>query len=635
MPKDSLKSLLKMFSYFFDKREISNFYRSQYVTNERFKDIYQSSFDVYESFHLNKRLLVWKEQSEPYVYTMHFVSTFQDMKQVKIYKNNQLIYTEEYSFDEHNSFFEYSYNYDTRNDIEVINDENDELDIEVIHDLIPQDEFIITVETYDEYIISKGFPENDDQLGNIFDHDVSLDELGAQNNIPRKTYVVTEDYDNTEPTWNDRLSEDDYHYMKRIIEYNLRLHNTPAPILELWKLYGVEANMLNRERLLLKMFDATKHPHHYNDDGEIVVDEWQPKAWEHKDKFCDEKNLLGEFFFVSADTVQPVKKQPVYFTFEFMNSLADILADDDYVVDIYLNGIFIENCVDLRWKCDASLLDEFGENIFTFVGMRKDNVIDTIEIAITVRGCNTADIYVNPASTKNVEDGSKENPFKTLEAGIAAVTGVKNLIAIFGEINTEGNIPIKENCTILGCNNAKIINTKNSVFFKVPQNVKITTQDITYVTDHFTGVTDTMIWTNENPKILTELAIAYNLNYAILINDLMAEKFVKNLQFNQDTGILSWTEYDLSEIKKLSDLAGVVTNLRVEGTDVWFTESEIIGKTIDELEGHWVYFENRKELVNMDHSLTFNSNTGKLSFIEIPESEIVYDAKLHNIMGAD
>ena len=34
-----------------------------------------------------------------------------------------------------------------------------------------------------------GFPENDEPMGNEFDHDESLDEFGALNQIPRKIYI--------------------------------------------------------------------------------------------------------------------------------------------------------------------------------------------------------------------------------------------------------------------------------------------------------------------------------------------------------------------------------------------------------------------------------------------------------------
>ena len=71
--KDSLKNLMNLFPWFFDKSETSNFYKSQDVTNRRFQELSNDLFKIYESFHLNKRVLIWKDQVESYVYTINFV----------------------------------------------------------------------------------------------------------------------------------------------------------------------------------------------------------------------------------------------------------------------------------------------------------------------------------------------------------------------------------------------------------------------------------------------------------------------------------------------------------------------------------------------------------------------------------
>ena len=264
MPKDSLKKLLQKFPYFLDKSVGSNLYKSQSVTNEQFQDIYQSLFDVIESFHINKKVLIWKEQNEPYLYTIYFIARYPNLKSVKIFKNNNLIHTEEYLNTDEITTFYYFYEGDTQNNIldiigEEYEEENEELSDGVEAEIIPLDTFYIEIETYNEIIIRKGFPENDKKQNDIYDHDYSLDEIGSLNNIPRKEYIVTDDYKHTEPPYNNRLTEDDYHYMNRIINYNILAQTVPLPVAEIWKLYGIEATMLNRERLLLKMFDVSKH----------------------------------------------------------------------------------------------------------------------------------------------------------------------------------------------------------------------------------------------------------------------------------------------------------------------------------------------------------------------------------------
>ena len=99
MVKHSLWKLLKKYPYFLDKRKGSNLYKVTKVYNSLFKDLYNSLFHIYESFHLNKRLLTWKTQNKPYVYTIHFRCGYANIKLIKIYKNDILIHQEEFSED--------------------------------------------------------------------------------------------------------------------------------------------------------------------------------------------------------------------------------------------------------------------------------------------------------------------------------------------------------------------------------------------------------------------------------------------------------------------------------------------------------------------------------------------------------
>ena len=70
--KNSMQSLIKMFPHFFDKSETSNFFKSQSVTNNLLKGIFQSISDVSDSLRLRKRCCIWKEQSVPYDYVINF-----------------------------------------------------------------------------------------------------------------------------------------------------------------------------------------------------------------------------------------------------------------------------------------------------------------------------------------------------------------------------------------------------------------------------------------------------------------------------------------------------------------------------------------------------------------------------------
>ena len=304
-----------MFPYLFDKDSASNFYKSQDVTNNRFKDLYNDLFRVKESFRLNKRLMIWKEQTVPYVYTINFVTSFPNLKTVKIYKDDNLVHNEDFA-DNGTSLCEYHYSYDARNELLFTNPDDEDSDVVVVSDEVqslldkllfwridvddlnfdvnvngcfshlksvtlykndtviytnsyedsadetvveysyrntitnlgvtdedeenntPDDvfyievelwdiedvltkylpeieasyitssRFLVEVETYDEYHLFKGWPENDTIQEDHYDHDESLDSFGAQNRIPRKTYIQIDtlgDYYTSEPPFNNDL----------------------------------------------------------------------------------------------------------------------------------------------------------------------------------------------------------------------------------------------------------------------------------------------------------------------------------------------------------------------------------------------------------------------------------------------
>ncbi len=468
MTKDSLKNLLNMFPYFLDKREISNFYKSQNVTNHRFQDLYQSLFEIHESFHLQKRCLIWKEQNVAYDYFIHFFASYPHLKSVKCYKNDNLLYIEEYNYDDNVDSFIYVYDSTMENaNLGLIlnenTEDNDEIESETMSyekPIIPVDQFSIKVETYDEIIIEKGFPENDTILGDIYDHDISLDRFGKINNIPRKEYIETTKYATTEPPYNNRLTEDDYHYMNRIIEYTLRIHDTPLPVLEIWKLYGVKTSMMNRERFLLKVFDEEKHD-----------PDWTPKKWEHKDKFCQSEKDYGTYFFAIPSTNLPKKGSPIKFTLKLLNSLAEELTKN-YTVNIYLNDILLEEeYSESTFDVDANLLDEYNVNVFRFVpSIGNEEIID-----INVRGCNNADFYVDGDLGNDVTgDGSKENPFESLSKALTKVTDVRNMIVVRNNVIIRDATIVNNNCTILGCGNAVIENDISNKFFHIVGNKNLT-----------------------------------------------------------------------------------------------------------------------------------------------------------------
>ena len=456
--KDSLKSLLNKFPYFLDKNPDSNFYKTASVINDVFKDFRQELFNAHLSHRLSKQILVWKEQEEDYNFTMKFYVHLQYLKKVNVYKNSELIYTESYSYDEAVDTFFYSYD-----------DSSDKV--------IPSDKYYVAVETFEEYILRKGFPENDTSKGNIYDHDPSLDEWGALYDIPRKSYVYPRDvnYGNTEPPYNNRKTEDDYHYMNRILGYIAHMQDTPLPVLEIWKLYGIpleEIELINRERYLCKMFSSERHG----------GDEWVPQPWEHKDPMaCFWPEPI--FFFVNVDNNSPIYGQTVNFTFSFLDMYGESKGTG-YTVDAYLDDVLISTGLDPtgKFSYDTTGADDTYPLVFKFIANPIDERYDVLEsddLFVTIKGCSSADWYV--ATTGNDSNpGTIDSPFKTVRKALRMVEGSKNTVVL-----KEGTFPITgiqvidDSTSIISCQGATIENSVDQNFFKITQGCSLYLAGIT------------------------------------------------------------------------------------------------------------------------------------------------------------
>ena len=505
--KDSLRWFLGKFPFFLDKNAGSNFYRSSSVINDSFKDFRQDLFNTHLGHRLDKRVLLWKEQEDEYDYTMNFFVHLPYLKMVNVYEEDELIYTESYGYEDEVDTFLYSYDASSNN-------------------VIPLVKYRVTVETWDEYVMSKGFPENDEAVGDIFDHDKSLDELGALYDIPRKRYVYTEStsYGETEPPYNNRLSEDDYHYMNRILGYINHMLDTPLPVLEVWKLFGIpldQISLINRERYLCKMYSSVKH------DG----DNWTPKPWEHKDTMsCFWPEPV--FFFVEVDNHSPVYGQSIQFTFTFL----DMYGDDkgkDYLIDVYLDDELIETDVDPLdvYKFSTKGVDDTYPLVFKFIAKPLDTryeVLESDEIIITVKGCNTADWYVAVDGNDN-NAGTKDNPFRTLPKALSMVEGSKNVVVL-----KNGTFPINSMQTIdtptsiISCQGAVIRDDNHYDFFNILQDCSLYLMGITlkhkccemYGVDHSfvnKNLTQNPVYLRINPELMCKPPVD------VRIDDVMTE----------------------------------------------------------------------------------------------------------------
>ena len=531
MVYSSMEKLLKLFPYFLKKSSDSNFYKSEYVFNEQFKEIYNDLFQVYESFHLEKRLCVWREQQREGVYSINFWASYPYLKSVTCYKNDIVIYSESFEYEDEIDTFHYIYDGSSEN-------------------IIPKDKFKIIVETYEEYTLTKGFPENDESIGDIFDHDPSLDEFGLLYNTPRKHYQKVYQYNNdyyytykgdgeppdditfeqlfnddnynimnkaqlityyekTEFPFNNQLTEDDYHYMNRLLQYINYYHKLPLPVIEIWKLYGLdpenteEVTFINRERYLCKMFEENRH----TINGEYN-NEWVPERWEHKDPlWCP--RVPETFFFVDVNNASPVQGQTIIFDYSFVDEFARTVGKDYYIIP-YIRACASDDCDSEFEKYSEGYYQytkEFGflwnvptndiphiDTCFMFdfvfrayenksdMEAENTNYLESDVIRIIIKGCNNADFYVDCVDGDDNNPGTNTEPFRTLTYAVSQAHGSENVIVLKNKnerFYIDNVLKFDETCSILSCPAGAIVYQNNGWdFFKSYQDTRLYLQGI-------------------------------------------------------------------------------------------------------------------------------------------------------------
>lgn len=513
----SFDKLLDKFPYFLNKNEDSNFSKSETVFNEEFKRIYNTLYDAYLASKLDKHVLLWKVQEAPFEYDMCFHVSLPDLKSVRITRyypemvvqeiigddgtvqemetfeeKHEDIYTETYEYTEHINKFEY-------------------LESMISETIIPTDKYTITVETWDEYITVKGFPENSTIQCDEYDHDISLDYFGDLLKFPRRTYniVAPENYPNTVPSYDNQLTEDDYHYLQRLLYYTSHLQDTPLPVLEIFKLFSItDAQLLNRSRLICRMVDTSRHM-----ENGVYNRGWIPQRWEHKDGWCEG---LSEdlFLFANVNNNNLLEGQKFSFNFKILNSkgeevynnnayntLSETIIEEPekpYIIVPYKdNKLFKENLFlnsDEKWSLKTEDINNTDSTFIfkcfkTIEDAQKDTQPDLIihendltseEIYITVKGCNSADWYVDAENGNDNNTGnSKTNAFKTLKQALQHIEGEKNIISLLDGAYNITPENITENTTITSCPEYQpLITCSDPTFFRVYQNASLTLKNI-------------------------------------------------------------------------------------------------------------------------------------------------------------
>jgi hypothetical protein len=513
----SFDKLLDKFPYFLNKNKDSNFSKSETVFNEEFKRIYNTLYDAYLAGKLDKHILLWKVQEAPFEYDMCFHVSLPDLKSVTVTRyymemvvqevvgddgtvqemetfeeKHEDIYTETYEYNEHINRFEY---------LESMTSET----------VIPTDKYTISVETWNEYTAVKGFPENSTIQGNEYDHDISLDYFGNILKFPRRTYNIVEpgDYPNTVPAYDNQQTEDDYHYLQRLLYYTSHLQDTPLPVLEIFKLFSItDAQLLNRSRLICRMTDTSKHL-----ENGVYNHGWIPQRWEHKDRWCE--GLSDDLFlFANVNNNNLLEGQKFNFTFKILNSKGEEVYNNNtyntisetiieesekpYIIVPYKNnklfkeGLFLNS--NETWSLKTEDINNMDSTFIfkcfkTIEDAQKDTTPDLIihendltseEIYITVKGCNSADWYVDAENGNDTNNGnSKTTAFKTLKQALSHVEGEKNIISLLNGVYNILPENITENTTITSCPEYNpIITCNDPTFFRIYQNVSLTLKNI-------------------------------------------------------------------------------------------------------------------------------------------------------------
>ena len=163
MKLNHLEETKKLFPHFYDRNNESNFSKHLSIINHQQYDLYHKVKTLDWSRELEKPIQVWKEQTEPYKYNMNFKVGIKYLKEINIYKNPKL--------DKEGNIISYEakvnpetyYSNDDVNYYSYTHEDTSET-------IIPQDNYIIEIYTWDDYHFLKGFPENDYTYYNELDY---------------------------------------------------------------------------------------------------------------------------------------------------------------------------------------------------------------------------------------------------------------------------------------------------------------------------------------------------------------------------------------------------------------------------------------------------------------------------------
>ena len=227
----------------------------------------------------------------------------------------------------------------------------------------------------------------------IFYHDISLDVLGVFYNVPRHVFRQPlfdsiedelEYYNNTYPKFCNTLTEDDYHYQKRLEYYINNYNKLYFPCLELWKYFHINSELVNRKVIVAEQ--------DYSYMRNLRAEE---------DKYINElgANKLNSFYSNSdydekievVSNLQKPKLKSTISSDDYLNQRNGILIDEnnEYITDQY--GTFVRIDYDYIYDKDTNEYIIKYENasrnfrwyVAKYIDVSEDDNKDVYQIKLT------------------------------------------------------------------------------------------------------------------------------------------------------------------------------------------------------------------------------------------------------------
>ena len=367
-----------------------NIQKHSAILDEQNWKLYEKLYMLENWSNLNRPILFERVQTEPMIasVTVHVHSPF-PIKKITIKKGYPTPYnTVTVAYDEDDCVTEYEYTY-TEGNNESVN-------------VLPY--CMVTVETFDGITYEKGYPENDEPEGTLYDHDEYLDIIGNLLGLPRRRYkeVVTGGQDPAEYTGlypsyftkvcvpghdhhiGDLLTEDDWYYMARLKHFsdNVRQGNLLKLMAEcLYEMQDAKTfNMVGRTTITEETRELI---------GNNVLGLVKQTNYRNMD-YTNQNDVLSQYIPVTRMLVVLSACESEISNYGVLNAYPNgvvtqtevLYTDDDYEHEYPLVNAPVKATLTLDGKviADTRLTDDNGEVYNYIAGLPPGSYSGTLEV---------------------------------------------------------------------------------------------------------------------------------------------------------------------------------------------------------------------------------------------------------------